>query len=391
MFCSSLSTNGMVFYLSRSRLISRRTVSNFKGENKAVRRPSSGYFPVLSRPAVWRTLRVLNDGEETTIMRYIIYGAGGIGGTLGAGLSAAGIEVVLIARGEHLSALKREGLTYKRPGNTENVRLNALGHPSEVAWQPDDVVIMTMKSQHMFGALNDLAAAAPASISLVCCQNGVGNEHMASRFFQHVYGMVVMLPATHLTPGVVLHHAAEDPGGFLDAGCYPGGVDATIEAICADLTRSGFSANADPRAMRWKYAKMLQNLGNAVQVVCQSDDDIRPLIKKLRDEALACYEAAGVDCASADDMRERFSGMKTGPIDGETRGGGSSWQSVERGTGDVEADYLNGEICLMGRLHDVATPANEVIRQLANSIARTRQPAGQYSVAQVSQRILDAT
>ena len=83
--------------------------------------------------------------------------------------------------------------------------------------------------------------------------------------------------------------------------------------------------------------------------------------------------------------------MKTGPIDGETRGGGSSWQSVERGTGDVEADYLNGEICLMGRLHDVATPANEVIRQLANSIARTRQPAGQYSVAQVSQRILDAT
>ncbi|PDH36180.1 MAG: hypothetical protein CNE99_10140, partial [OM182 bacterium MED-G24] len=155
---------------------------------------------------------MLNDGEETTIMRYIIYGAGGIGGTLGAGLSAAGIEVVLIARGEHLSALKREGLTYKRPGNTENVRLNALGHPSEVAWQPDDVVIMTMKSQHMFGALNDLAAAAPASISLVCCQNGVGNEHMASRFFQHVYGMVVMLPATHLTPGVVLHHAAEDPG-----------------------------------------------------------------------------------------------------------------------------------------------------------------------------------
>ena len=56
--------------------------------------------------------------------------------------------------------------------------------------------MMTMKSQHMFQALNDLAASAPSSTAVVCCQNGVGNEYTASRFFQHVYGMLVMLPAT---------------------------------------------------------------------------------------------------------------------------------------------------------------------------------------------------
>ena len=323
-------------------------------------------------------------------MRYIIYGAGGIGGTIGAALSMHGLDVTLIARSEHLFSLQRDGLTYKTPNETQILKIPAIGHPSEFDWQAEDVVMMTMKSQHMFQALNDLAASAPSSTAIVCCQNGVGNEYTASRFFQHVYGMVVMLPATHLVPGVVLHHAEEGPGGFLDACCYPTGIDDTIKTVCADLTHSGFSAIADPNAMRWKYAKMLQNLGNAVQVVCRSDDDSSALIRQLRDEALACYEAAGINCASAEDMKQRFRGMKTSPIDG-ARGGGSSWQSVERGTGDVEADYLNGEICLLGHLHGIETPANEVLRQLANTIAHTRQRPGQYSVKEVIVRIAEVS
>ena len=50
----------------------------------------------------------------------------------------------------------------------------------------------------------------------------------------------------------------------------------------------------------------------------------------------------------------------------QSRPGASSWQSLARGTGSIEADYLNGEIVLLGRLHGVATPVNAALQRLAN-------------------------
>ena len=57
-------------------------------------------------------------------------------------------------------------------------------------------------------------------------------------------------------------------------------------------------------------------------------------------------------------------------------GGSSGWQSVMRGTGSIEADYLNGEIVLLGRLHGVPTPYNEAVRRHANRVARSRLTPG---------------
>jgi 2-dehydropantoate 2-reductase len=56
---------------------------------------------------------------------------------------------------------------------------------------------------------------------------------------------------------------------------------------------------------------------------------------------------------------------------GATPAGSSSWQSLYRGTGSVETDYLNGEIVLLGRLHGVPTPVNELLRRRSNDLART--------------------
>jgi 2-dehydropantoate 2-reductase len=61
--------------------------------------------------------------------------------------------------------------------------------------------------------------------------------------------------------------------------------------------------------------------------------------------------------------------MEVGEVPGLQRGGGSSWQSLVRGTGSVEADYLNGEICLLGRLHGVVTPVNALLQRRANAAA----------------------
>jgi len=79
------------------------------------------------------------------------------------------------------------------------------------------------------------------------------------------------------------------------------------------------------------------------------------------------------------------------PLDGTPRGGGSSWQSLSRGTGTIEADYLNGEIGLLGRLHGVPTPLNDLLQQLANTFARERRAPGSMPVEQLARLAEEAT
>ena len=66
--------------------------------------------------------------------------------------------------------------------------------------------------------------------------------------------------------------------------------------------------------------------------------------------------------------------MSVRPVNGEFRGGGSSWQSLARGTRSIETDYLNGEIVLLGRIHGVPTPANELMQRVANRLANEGAP-----------------
>src|SRR5690606_38667902 len=116
-------------------------------------------------------------------------------------------------------------------------------------------VILAMKTQDTEAALTGLALVAPPSIPIVCAQNGVENERLALRRFQNVYAQAVMLPATHLEPGVVQANSGSAITGILDTGRYPSGTDAFVEAFTADLEASGFSSKPDPAVMRKKYAK----------------------------------------------------------------------------------------------------------------------------------------
>jgi len=242
-----------------------------------------------------------------------------------------------------------------------------------------------MKSQDTEAALVALAAAAPPAITVVCAQNGVANERAALRRFGDVVAMCVMMPAQHAEPGVVTAWSAPITG-LLDVGRYPSasGVDARVEAIAAALGAAGFDSVVRADIMRWKYKKLLLNLGNAAQAACGSGpDDARDrLVELARAEAHRVLEAAGIAVASDDeDHARRADKLQQRPIDGKTRGGGSSWQSLARGTGSIEADYLNGEIALLGRLHGIATPANALLQRTANALARERRPPGSMSAA----------
>lgn len=319
-------------------------------------------------------------------MRYIIYGAGAIGGSIGARLFQHGHDVVLICRGPHLEAVQSDGLKLRTPDETTVLPIAAVGHPSEIEFRDADVVLLTMKSQHTVAALDELRAGA-GDVPVVCAQNGVANERMALRRFSRVYGMMVMLPATHLEPGEVLMHAVP-LGGILDAGRYPGGVDALIERVTADLAASGFKSGARPNIMRFKYGKLLENIANAVQALCGTDAAAGDLVLAVRAEAVAAYEAAGIESASLEETMELRAEVvrSVRSIEGVKRGGGSTWQSLARGAGSIETDFLNGEIALLGALHGVPTPCNRMLQRVAREAVREGRPAGSYTVEELMAR-----
>jgi len=315
--------------------------------------------------------------------RYVVFGAGAVGGVIGAFLHWAGFEVVAIARGAHLAAMRQHGLSLRTPEGAITLPLPALASPREIRWRDDDVVLLAMKSQDTEAALDELAAVAPPSLVVVCAQNGVANERAALRRFESVVGMCVICPATHLAPGVVEAESSPCPG-ILDVGRYPGGIDAAVEEVAAALRAATFDSRALADVMRWKYAKLLVNLGNAVEAICGPRSGTGELAQLVRREGEAVLSAAGIALAAPEeDAARRGDLLSIRPVDGRLRGGGSSWQSLTRGAGSIEADYLNGEIVLLGRLHRVPTPANAAVQLIANRMARERVAPGAMGEGEV--------
>jgi 2-dehydropantoate 2-reductase len=109
---------------------------------------------------------------------------------------------------------------------------------------------------------------------------------------------------------------------------------------------------------------------------------------RLRDEAIACFTAAGIAWTRDSDFQERQQALSPlGDIGGHARQGGSSWQSLARHAGNIEADFLNGEIALLGRLHGVATPANAALQAIAARMAREGIAPGSLTLAEVTAAI----
>jgi len=307
-------------------------------------------------------------------VRWVIIGAGAIGGLIGARLFEHGSEVVLVARGEHYRAIRAAGLQVDAPDGTTTARLPVVDRIGSLTIGPDDVVVVATKSQQTAEVLATLTLTAPPDTPVLCAQNGVENERLVLRQFANVYGVCVMCPASHLEPGVVQAHRGP-VAGILDLGRYPAGVDDTATVLAAGLTTAGFLSDPKPDIMRWKYKKLLLNLGNAIEAICGPESRGGELYERAQREGVACLDAAGIPYVSDADDRARRGNLIPRPPGGKPRGG-SSWQSMLRQTGNIEADYLNGEIVLLGRQHGVPTPVNAVLQRLANQLASTRTAPG---------------
>jgi len=276
------------------------------------------------------------------------------------------------------------GLRVDSPDSSITVRpAFVVESPHQVDWGSNDVVLLAMKSQDTAGALCDLAVCAPASLPVVCLQNGVNNERTALRRFCNVYGVTVMCPAGHLEPGTVVAYSSP-VAALLDIGRYPAGQDETAVAISQAFNSSAMDSVVRSDIMRWKRTKLLMNLANAIDALCGPEARGRALGRMVREEGVAVLRSADMDFASEEEDRQRRGSLlQIRDVPGHPRVGSSSSQSLARSTGSIETDYLNGEIVLLGRLSGVPTPANERLQQLANRAAHEEWPPGSLSEEEI--------
>jgi len=325
-------------------------------------------------------------------VRFVVFGAGAIGGVVGACLHQSGHEVALIARGEHGRAIREHGLTFERPGTAAvTLSIPVAPSPAELDFGGDEIVLLATKSQDTMGALTALRGAASISTPVVCVQNAVENERVALRLFTRVYGAVVMAPTGHLEPGIVQAYGTTGVG-VIDVGRYRTGVDEVCEQVTSALEASGFSSKPRPDVMRFKHAKLLANLGNAVDAICEPGDAAAEVTSLAQEEGRAALNAAGIEFVAEEvnDVQARWARLDVQPIEGRPRAGSSTRQSLVRGTPTVETDYLNGEIGLIGRLHGVPTPVNDALCELSDRHVRERLAPGTVPAEEVLDRARSA-
>jgi 2-dehydropantoate 2-reductase len=184
----------------------------------------------------------------------------------------------------------------------------------------------------------------------------------------------------------VVQASSVPTAGIVDVGRVPASRGALSRAgeIAGVFAAAGFSAVAVDDIMRWKYAKLIMNLGNAVEALCGPEARGSEIARLAREEGIAVLKAAGIDYVGDAEYATRRGNLITPQsIGGAPRPGDSSWQSLARGTGAIEADYLNGEIVLLGRLWGVASPVNALLQREANVMAAEKRPPGTRRVEEL--------
>jgi thiosulfate/3-mercaptopyruvate sulfurtransferase len=326
--------------------------------------------------------------------RYVIIGAGAIGATLGAELHTAGRQVLLVARGAQLAALRQRGLRYLRPDGEHQVRLPVVGGPDEVELAHDDVLLLATKSQDTEDALRTWAwrpvkgadggpSTAAAALPVVTLQNGLDNERAALRRFAVVYGALVWLPSSRLRPAEVVSPAAPTVGA-LWLGRYPepAGPDERLAGIAEDLTAARFQVTVVPDIQRWKAAKLVSNVTNALDALYAPSPLRSAAGRAVRAEARAVLTAAGLRPAGLDPAELRRV-VAAQPVPGHEPVRSSTWQSLTLGA-PPETDFLSGEVVLAARLLGRAAPYNAALAERVQRAAADATAPGTLTDADLA-------
>ena len=327
--------------------------------------------------------------------RYVVIGAGAVGGGLGGSLRHAGLDAVLVARGDQLDALRGRGLEIVTPTDTRQVRVTAVAGPDELTLRPDDVLVLTTKTHQAEAALVQWAdvevdggGRAGERLPLIVALNGVAAEWLALRYFRRVYGACVWMWANHTKPGRVILSGSPTLGMFHIGRVPAASADESDAELLASIRQDWSAAALDVRlpadVMPWKYRKLITNLGNAYQALVGDANGMGSLIREAVAEGRAVLAAAGIEVTPDDEEAEHRKGYTVVDLsDRQGFLGGSTWQSLVRGTGNVEIDYLNGEIVLEARRHGLEAPINARVASLVRRVAARGDGAGTMSIEEL--------
>ena len=319
-------------------------------------------------------------------MRICIYGAGAIGGLLGARLAAAGYTVTLIARGAQLAALRERGLTLRSGEETVTVRPQATDDPAAAG--PQDCVILTLKAPGLAAIADAVQPLLGRDTSIVTAMNGilwwyfhgVEGPHRERRLAcvdpdgrlwralppERVIGCVVYPAAEVVEPGVIAHQY----GNRFMLGEPDGSRSARVAALSKALTEAGFKAPVRPRIRDDIWLKLWGNLSfNPVSVLTlgtldriASDPGTHAVIARMMAESKAVGEALGVrfdiDIPTRIGWAKDLVGHRT-----------SMLQDLERGRA-MEIDALLGAVVEMGDIAGIDTPLLDAV--LALTVQRAR-------------------
>jgi len=291
-------------------------------------------------------------------MKIAILGAGGVGGYFGARLAASGEEVHFIARGEHLAAMRRNGLQiFSANGDVRVKPVRATDQPAEVG--PVDLVVVAVKLWSTEDALRDARPLVGAQTAVVSFQNGVVATDLIAQAYggQRTLGGVANIAAVIERPGVIRHTGTM---AVLSIGELDGTASARCTAFVDACTQAAIQArvsDAIEKTIWEKYvflvaASSMTTLTRLPLGAIREDPDTRALTAQVMSEVVAVGQAKGVplDADLVERLLQRLDGMPREMV-------ASMLGDLERGN-RLELPWLAGGVVQMGKALGVATPAN---------------------------------
>jgi len=333
-------------------------------------------------------------------MRFVIMGAGAIGGVVGGQLAKAGFDTILVdPLRSHVDAINRDGLHLKGVHGSHVLRVPAVTDLAAAGLRDGDVVISAVKSYQTHVAMQALRKAAGPDAAVFCAQNGVRNEEIAARYVSHVHGVMLMFGAKRMVPGEVVHTNS----GPFGVGCWPSGLCDLAREVAQAVGKTDIPAYVTEDIALHKWNKMVVNLNNATAGLiglsvqqARADAEVRTWMADVYEEGVRVLRAAGIPfegppgLGSVEARMQELRGPITGvtvPATEEAQHRPSLWQDLYHGGGAVEAEWFNGEIVRLGRRHGVATPYNSLLLELITQMARERERPGKYTVRDLRARL----
>jgi 2-dehydropantoate 2-reductase len=322
-------------------------------------------------------------------MKACIYGAGAIGGWIGARLAHAGGQVSVVARGRTLEAISRDGLRLQSGDTSLQAPVRASASPADLG--PQDLVVVSVKAPAMADVARGIAPLLGPDTIVLSAMNGVpwwffdgfGAEFAGTRLKsvdpegaiaraipgRHILGCVVHASCSTPAPGVVKHHF----GNKLIVGEPAGGSSARLQALAAMLQKSGFEVEVSPQIQKDAWYKLWGNMTvnpvsamtGATADLVLDDELVREFISRVMLEAREIGARIGIPIAQEPEDRHQVT-RKLGAFKP------SMLQDVEAGK-PVELDALVAVVKELGALTGVETPYTDALLGLSRLHAKVRK------------------